>query len=65
MRPHRGEAGPCECLVSTDEEHGDGHRLTDHEDCGGWTYDPPCGGCHSCIMAQWAHYERLARREAK
>jgi hypothetical protein len=48
-----------------DVEHGDGHRLTDHEDCGGWTFDPPCGGCHSCIMAQWAHYERLAALEAK
>jgi hypothetical protein len=25
------------------------------EDCGGWTWDPPCGGCDRCLHAQATH----------
>lgn len=25
-------------------------------DCGGWTWDPPCGGCDRCIAAQVRYY---------
>lgn len=25
-------------------------------DCGGWTYDPPCGGCTRCLYMQEAYY---------
>ncbi|WP_097283541.1 hypothetical protein [Streptomyces sp. OK228] len=23
-----------------------------YKSCGGWTWDPPCGGCDSCLLAQ-------------
>ena len=26
-------------------------------DCGGWTWDPPCGGCDRCIEDQIDYYE--------
>lgn len=61
MRFYRGEHGPCDCPMSLDLEHGDPHTLSDHDGCGGWGYDPPCGGCHDCVAAQWAHYDRLAK----
>lgn len=31
-----------------EEMWGDSSRAS----CGGWTYDPPCGGCYDCVEAQ-------------
>jgi hypothetical protein len=25
--------------------------------CGGWTWDPPCGGCDGCLLMQAKHYD--------
>lgn len=38
----------------------------DYSSCGGWTWDPPCGGCDSCIFAQalYADDGTLAQRLA-
>jgi hypothetical protein len=39
------------------------------EDCGGWTWDPPCGGCDRCIADQIWYYidqdRQCANRYAK
>lgn len=40
----------CDCLPP---DHPYSHFKSEHDhDCGGWTYDPPCGGCMGCIVAQ-------------
>lgn len=28
----------------------------DSSDCGGWGWDPPCGGCARCMAAQFSYY---------
>lgn len=28
----------------------------DTSDCGGWGWDPPCGGCARCMAMQFGHY---------
>ena len=28
----------------------------DESDCGGWMWDPPCGGCARCMTNQFAYY---------
>lgn len=45
----------------------------DGSDCGGWTWDPPCGGCDRCCWDQalyyfeqehpWPYWVRKARHE--
>lgn len=27
-----------------------------YDSCGGWTWDPPCGGCDNCLAAQFCYY---------
>lgn len=41
-----------------DAQHEETERMCppDGYDCGGWTYDPPCGGCNRCIHMQTAHW---------
>jgi len=35
------------------------HRYCDDgSDCGGWTWDPPCGGCSRCIWEQTLYYSK-------
>jgi hypothetical protein len=53
----------CECAAN----EGDAiHVESDHKyDCGGWTYDPPCGGCYQCIAAQVLYYRYLDEKENK
>ena len=47
----------CPCLPP---DHGDAHYKREHDnDCGGQTFDPPCGGCMGCIVAQIAYYAAL------
>lgn len=53
---------PCSCPVGEELPHTNAQH--DEGDCGGWTWDPPCGGCYRCLNMQKAHYEALARREA-
>lgn len=36
----------------------------DAKGCGGWTWDPPCGGCVSCVIAQVSHGWHNLRAEA-
>lgn len=50
----------CDCPLKDDPGY-EGHTNTDHwnERCtGGWTFDPPCGGCINCAAAQAAYYDR-------
>ena len=28
----------------------------DDSDCGGWGWDPPCGGCARCMRMQFGYY---------
>lgn len=66
----RPEQGPCACPVAIDDpepgpqNHNHPHTLAEHEreSCSG---HPACGGCYDCIIAQWAHYEYLARVEER
>lgn len=37
----------------------------DKNDCGGWTWDPPCGGCSRCIWAQTVYYAHGAEYARK
>ena len=39
----------------------DGKYVTD---CGGWTWDPPCGGCDRCIADQTYYYTDRDRHQA-
>lgn len=55
-RPTRSDA-PCRCLLSEHPDFGP-HAVREHEEercTGRWTFDPPCGGCINCLLAQ-AHY---------
>lgn len=36
--------------VQEAEEYGGGY------DCGGWTFEPPCGGCSRCFQAMASRY---------
>lgn len=36
----------------------------DTSDCGGWRWDPPCGGCARCIRDQHAYYLQKEREHA-
>lgn len=40
------------------EEEGDG------SDCGGWTWDPPCGGCTRCQLDMASYYFSQERERA-
>lgn len=57
---YEGEYLSCWCTDKW-EELTDGaiHEDTCHhyDNCGGWTYDPPCGGCDYCILAQQLYYD--------
>jgi hypothetical protein len=33
-------------------------------DCGGWGWDPPCGGCDRCLSDQARYYQGKEREEA-
>jgi hypothetical protein len=33
------------------------------DDCGGWGWSPPCGGCDRCIEDQLAYYEAKDKGE--
>lgn len=51
----------CRCPViwsATTEEGQMSHHPScpRYTDCGGWRWDPPCGGCDRCIQAQLAYY---------
>lgn len=46
----------CPCLPP---DYAHPHDETDHAyDCGGQTWDPPCGGCLQCTVAQILYYAR-------
>lgn len=59
-----GYSVACPCLVGSvldwcDPPGGNPleHFVAEHDyDCGGWTFDPPCGGCTQCIIAQAFYY---------
>lgn len=36
----------------------------DARGCGGWTYEPPCGGCVDCLHGQWSYAMDEYRVEA-
>jgi hypothetical protein len=38
------------------DEHNRIEEFDPHSDCGGWTYDPPCGGCNRCMHMQISYY---------
>lgn len=61
MIPDRLEPtqGPCACLVALDQYP---HTIAEHDRTwrGGWTWDPPCGGCFECVCQQIRYYERIA-----
>lgn len=51
---------PCECPEAWWEIVGpDMHdaECPEYDSCGGWTWDPPCGGCDHCLMAQYCYYD--------
>ncbi len=54
--------GPCACTYRDLKMWGPhvGHPTLScplATDCGGWTFDPPCGGCDRCLRDQVAYYE--------
>jgi hypothetical protein len=62
--------GDC-CVVYSREDEIAAHEQMDAEmwgndrsSCGGWTYDPPCGGCYSCVHGQLSHTFHEGRRLA-
>jgi hypothetical protein len=49
----------CDCMLVNNPSFGP-HLEKEHtnERCSGsWGWDPPCGGCINCILAQAAYYE--------
>ena len=38
--------------------------IDDGSDCGGWTWDPPCGGCTRCQRDMAVYYADRYRRDA-
>lgn len=36
----------------------------DKSNCGGWTFDPPCGGCIGCLHMMTSHFFKKEREEA-
>jgi hypothetical protein len=50
----------CMCPLKDAPEY-EGHTEAEHRDeqcTGGWTFDPPCGGCINCRAAQALYYGR-------
>ncbi|HZV81206.1 MAG TPA: hypothetical protein VFF53_03455 [Geobacteraceae bacterium] len=43
-------------------EHDNGQIAYDGSNCGGWTWDPPCGGCQRCLHDMARHYAEPRRR---
>lgn len=37
----------------------------DTSDCGGWTFDPPCGGCARCLRDQFGYYMMVEEDAAR
>lgn len=50
MTPHRFECIPCR-----DELDATLAEFNPADDCGGWTWDPPCGGCYRCAAGIVTH----------
>lgn len=54
----------------SDEWIAEQHRQTDLMcpsegfECGGWTWEPPCGGCNGCLHAQTAYWIQKERERA-
>jgi len=46
----------CDCAYGEVDGHTRAAHLNDS--CGGWTFDPPCGGCYQCLAMQAAYYNR-------
>lgn len=49
-------------IVAPDGTH-EGYNCPSYQSCGGWTWDPPCGGCDDCILAQWSYYDDFSFKE--
>lgn len=37
----------------------------DDSDCGGWRWDPPCGGCARCMRDQFSYYMGKEEEQAR
>ncbi len=37
----------------------------DDSDCGGWGWDPPCGGCARCMRMQFGYYMDQEEKQAR
>lgn len=56
----------CTCPDDPAFEHYHHDECAAFTSCGGWTWDPPCGGCDYCLAMQDEYYRSLAleaRRE--
>ena len=60
MRYLSDEWKAAEWKAFEEEQIGD-----DDSDCGGWGWDPPCGGCARCMRMQFGYYMMKEEEQAR
>lgn len=54
-----GGSPRCSCPETPEWEHYHSEGCPKYTSCGGWTWDPPCGGCDYCLQMHDEYYEWL------
>jgi hypothetical protein len=63
--PHASPNRPACTCPEDSQSHAHDPECPQYDSCGGWTFDPPCGGCDWCIAAQEAYYRSLEREDLR
>jgi hypothetical protein len=63
--PHASPNRPACTCPEDSQSHAHEPECPQYDSCGGWTWDPPCGGCDLCIAMQEAHYAYLEREDLR
>ncbi|MEV0237546.1 hypothetical protein [Nonomuraea sp. NPDC050786] len=54
---------PCTCPDTPEWENYHHPDCPDYTSCGGWGWEPPCGGCDYCMAAQDSYYRSLENNQ--